>query len=83
MGASWMGDIEGWDHWDPWLVEEVIGSAGGAQLQKISAKDRALFSHPKRASEVKEMKDQCQAPPAPLCLLRKSFQMPPDNIFAC
>ena len=29
------------------------------------------------------MKDHCQAPPAPVCLLRKSFQLPPDTIFAC
>ena len=29
------------------------------------------------------MKDHCEAPPAPLCLLRKNFQLPSDTIFAC
>ena len=64
-------------------MEGVIGSAGGAQLQKISMKGTRFIQPPKRASEVKEMKDHCQAPPAPPCLLRKSFQLPPDTIFAC
>ena len=29
------------------------------------------------------MEDHCEAPPAPLCLLRERFQPPPDTIFTC
>ena len=64
-------------------MEGVIVIARGAQLQKISAKGTSFIQPPKRASELKETKDHCQASPAPLCLLRKSFQLPPDTIFTC
>ena len=62
---------------------ELLVVPGVPNCKRLVQKVWASFSHPKRASEVKEMKDHCQAPPAPPCLLRKSFQLPPDTIFAC
>ena len=77
-----MGNMEGWDDWDPWLVEGVISRPGVPNCKRLAQKVRASFSHPKRASEVKEAKYHCQAPTPP-CLLRRSFQLPPNTIFAC
>ena len=64
-------------------MEGVIGSARGAQLQKAGVKDMSFIQSPPEGSEVKKMKDHCEAPPAPLCLHRESFQLPPNTIFAC
>ena len=44
---------------------------------------QASFSHPRSTREVKETKYYCHVPPAPPCLLRNSFQLPPNTIFAC
>ena len=44
---------------------------------------QALFQLPKRASELHKMENYHQAPPAPLCLLRKNFLPPPNSIFTC
>ena len=83
-GVMEMGNMEGWDNQDPWLVERVIRVAGsGPTCKKLAQQVWASFSHPRRARETKEMKYHCHAPPAPPCLLRNSFQPPPNTIFAC
>ena len=62
---------------------ELLAVLGVPNCKRFAWKVQALFSHPKRASEMKEAKYHCQAPTAPLCLLRRSFQPPPDTIFTC
>ena len=62
---------------------ELLPVPGVPNCKKLVWKVWALFSHSKRASEVNKMGDYYQAPPAPLCLLRKNFQLPPDFIFSC
>ena len=62
---------------------ELLAVPGVPNCKRLVWKIWASFSHPKRASEMKNKKDHCEAPPAPLCLLRKSFQPPPDTIFTC
>ena len=51
--------------------------------EKLAQKVWASFQLPKRASELHKMENYHQAPPAPLCLLRKNFLPPPNSIFAC
>ena len=62
---------------------ELLAVPGVPDCKKLVQKVQALFCHPKRASEVNKMENYYQASPAPLCLLRKNFQLPPDSIFAC
>ena len=82
-------ELHEWMTWKAKMTEtpdwwrELLAVPGVPNGKRLVQTIQALFSHPKRASEVKKMKDHCEAPPAPLCLLRKSFQLPPDNIFAC
>ena len=51
--------------------------------EKLAQEVQTLFRHLKRASELHQMKNYHQAPPALLCLLQKSFLPPPNSIFAC
>ena len=62
---------------------ELLAVLGVPNCKRLVQKKQTLFSHPQRASEVEKMKDICEAPPAPLCLHRESFQLPPNTIFAC
>ena len=62
---------------------ELMAVPGVEDYEKLAWEVRAMFRHPKRASEVHMMKNYHQAPPVPLCLLWKSFLPPPDSIFAC
>ena len=38
-----MGNMEGWDNQDPWLVEGAISSARGAQLQRVGMESMSLI----------------------------------------
>ena len=60
-----MGDMEGQNDWDPWLVEGVIGSAGGAQLQKISTKDMSFIQPPQESQWGERDKGPLPGTPCP------------------
>ena len=62
---------------------ELLAVLGVPNCKRLAQKIQASFSHPPRASEVKKMKDHCEAPPAPLCYHKESFQLPPNTIFTC
>ena len=51
--------------------------------EQLAQEVQAFFHLPKRASELHQVKNDYQTPPAPLCLLQKSFLLPPDSIFTC
>ena len=78
--------------WVTWKAEmcetpdwwrELLAIRGVQDCKELVQKVWALFCHPKRASEVNKMENYYQASPAPPCLLRKNFQLPPDSIFTC
>ena len=48
---------------------ELLALLGVPDCKKLAWQIWASFSHPRRATEIKEMKYHCHAPPAPLCLL--------------
>ena len=56
---------------------------GVDDYKKLACEVWASFLFPKRASELHQVKNDHQAPPAPPCLGRKNFLPLPDSIFAC
>ena len=79
MWVAWKAEackIPGW-----W--REMLAVPEMQDYEKLAWEVWALFQVPKRASELHKMENYHQAPPAPLCLLRKNFLPPPNSIFAC
>ena len=78
--------------WVTWKVEacelpswwrELLAVPKVKDYEKLAWEVQASFRHPKRVSELHQMKNYNQAPPAPPCLLWKSFLPQLDSIFAC
>ena len=78
-----MGGVECWNMWNTWLVERVVSSTRGERLQRAGTEDAGLIPSSHKGKQGKQDGELLSAPPAPLCLLRKNFQLPPNSIFAC
>ena len=63
--------------------QELTMVPGVDDYEKLTCEVWASFRFLKKASELCQVKNDHQAPPAPLCLCWKSFLLPPDSIFAC
>ena len=79
-------------NWVTWKAEtyeisswwrELMAVPGVEDHEKLAQEVQASFWLPKRASELHEVENYHQAPPAPLCLLWKNLLPLPDSIFAC
>ena len=77
--------------WVMWKVEatetpnwwrELLVLPEVPDCKKLAQQIWASFSHPRTATEIKETKYHCHAPPAPPCLLWDPFLLPPNTIFA-
>ena len=51
--------------------------------EKLAREVWASFWLPRRASELQEVENYHQAPPAPPCVLQKSFMPPPNSTYTC
>ena len=51
--------------------------------KKLACEVWASFHLPRRVSELCGVRNDHQAPPAPLCLCQKNFLLPLDSIFTC
>ena len=78
--------------WVTWRAEacetpgwwrELLAVPEVQDCEELAQKVQASFHLPKRVSKLNKMENYHQAPPAPLCLLKKNFLPPPDSIFAC
>ena len=78
--------------WVKWKAEackmpswwrELMAVPQVEDCEKLAQEVWASFWLLKRASKLHKMENYHQAPPAPLCLLRKNFLPPPNSIFAC
>ena len=78
-----MGGLESLNVWDIWLVGWVASSTRGARLQRVGAEGAGLILSSQKVKWGKQDGKLLSGPPAPLCLLRKNFQLPPNSIFAC
>ena len=84
-----VGELHKWVMWKakatktPDWWRELLALLGVPNCKKLAWQIQASFSHPRRATEMEEMKYHCHAPPAPLCLLWDHFLLPPSTIFAC
>ena len=67
----------------PGWWRELLAVPEVQDYEELAWEVQASFQFPKRASELHKMENYHQAPPAPLCLLRKNFLPPPISIFAC
>ena len=63
--------------------QELMAVSGIEDREKLAQEVQASFWLPKRASELHEVENYLQAPPAPPCLLQRNFLPPPNSIFAC
>ena len=70
-----VGEVCKWVMWkaeatkSPDWWRKLLALLGVPDCKKLAKQIQALFSHPRRATEMEEMKYHCHAPPAPLCLL--------------
>ena len=71
----WVGELHKWVMWKAKTTEtpdwwrELLVLPGVSDCKKLAQQVQASFSHPRRATEIKETKYHCHAPPAPPCLL--------------
>ena len=78
-----VGELCEWVMWKAEATEtpnwwrELLALPGVPDCKKLARQIWASFSHPRRATEIKETKYHCHAPPAPLCLLWDCFLPPP------
>ena len=83
-----VGELHEWVMWKAEATEtpdwwrELLALLGVPDCKKLARQIQASFSHPRRATEIEEMRYHCHAPPAPLCL-RDCFFPPHSTIFAC
>ena len=78
--------------WVTWKAEaykmpswwrELMVVPGVEDHEELASEVWASFQLPKRGSELHEVENYYQAPPALLCLLWKNFLPTPNSIFAC